>query len=194
MTKKGRNIIIFLIITIIITFTIMIKTVLSIKNNVENKVARLETTVDLDSDIFYLTDENYPDNPYDVASLYLEGYALIYGSFMDNEEVISIIIEQQRKLLAESILKRNTLSNQIKSVLISLEYLKLNSFEIKEINIDQPYPATEEGDEVVVKAIKIGTDGETYTFKYYLKQDDEGKWKITSWENENDKFNFQIKN
>lgn len=188
MTKHFKKIIIFLTTLIIIMTFILINIILSNQNSVANKVAKLEDTGDFSSDIFYLTKDNYPDNPYDVISLYLEAYSLIYGDFISNQEVISILLEQQRLLLDETILNRNSLSSQKKSLFESLGYLIESNFRISYIEIEEPYFTSEDENEVAVKVIKVDNNQEVYNFKYYLKLDSDGYWKITNWERDNNKY------
>lgn len=189
MTKKFKKIITFLIIIIIIMIFILINNILSLQNSLPNKITTLQQTLNLSNDIFYLTEDNYPDNPYDVLSLYLDAYSLIYGDFISNQEVVSILLQQQRLLLDDVILNDNSLEQQQKYLFNNLDYLIQNDFKIISITIEEPYFISD--DTVVIKAIKVDNQQEIYNFKYYLKKNPNGYWKIVNWENDNDKYTIQ---
>lgn len=185
MSTSFKKIIIFLTILILIILFILFRSIYSNQNSVQNRIAKLEKTLDLNQDIFNLTEKNYPDDPYKIALLYLDAYKLIYNDFISNKEVISILLEQQRLLLDESILESTSLKAQKSNLFKSLEYLEEKGIVIKNITTTEPSFTDETENEIVIKATKVDNQGTVYNFNYYLTRDQNNRWKIIKWENDN---------
>lgn len=203
--KKSNNnvskIITILIIILIIGLSIIFSFLALLPKNPNSKYFNkesLSSSEKIYSEILDLTEENYPETPEEVVYLYTESYKLLYGQKIKPKYIdtlLPIILQKQRLLLSEQLINDNTIENQTTKVKESMNILSKNKVKITMIQCNPVIYDQDNPDiayiNVIMQDNSVASD-ETgkYYFKYYLKRNSTGKWKITGYYPTDKEFNL----
>ena len=133
-------------------------------------------------------DDNYPGNAREVLKIYNRILKCCYNEELTDEQ-IKKLAEQNQKLFDEQLLEKNPLDQYVEKLKKDIEDYKSKKTTIANIAIQDLAEA--EGEErggykfcnLLVSYIVKDTKGlKTTNEKYYLREDDKGRWKILFWE------------
>ena len=131
----------------------------------------------------YDLENDYPRTPEDVIRQYSEVYNVIYGNFIQNEELILELVRQQRRFFATSLLEANSLEEQFIELMQSLFYLSEIDFYYighrqEEAQYDQNLNSL-----VTIDVVHYSRIRENFRISYLLELDpDTKRWKIKGWD------------
>ena len=133
-------------------------------------------------------DDNYPGNAREVLKIYNRILKCCYNEELTDEQ-IKKLAEQNQKLFDEQLLEKNPLDQYVEKLKKDIEDYKSKKTTIA--NIASQDLAEAEREErggykfcnLLVSYIVKDTKGlKTTNEKYYLREDDKGRWKILFWE------------
>lgn len=192
MTKKGNNLIgslfIFLVIFILIGFFVISRLRTGDESGYFNKEDQVGAKV-LYENINNISEENYPNTPDKVVSLYTDGFKLLYGDKIKDMSIVPNIVEKQRILLSDEIVASNSLEEQTENVLNSIKNIKEKKVKITTIDLKSTTYDSRNNKKAYVKVNKVDNLFQTYYYIYHLKLEGD-KWKITGWYNTDENYNI----
>ena len=133
-------------------------------------------------------DDNYPGNAREVLKIYNRILKCCYNEELTDEQ-IKKLAEQNQKLFDEQLLEKNPLDQYVEKLKKDIEDYKSKKTTIANIAIQELAEAEREERggykfcNLLVSYIVKDTKGlNTTNEKYYLREDDKGRWKILFWE------------
>ena len=133
-------------------------------------------------------DDNYPGNAREVLKIYNRILKFCYNEELTDEQ-IKKLAEQNQKLFDEQLLEKNPLDQYVEKLKKDIEDYKSKKTTIANIAIQELAEAEREERggykfcNLLVSYIVKDTKGlKTTNEKYYLREDDKGRWKILFWE------------
>ena len=133
-------------------------------------------------------DDNYPGNAREVLKVYNRILKCCYNEDLTDEQ-IKKLAEQNQKLFDEQLLEKNPLDQYVEKLKKDIEDYKSKKTTIANIAIQDLAEAEREERggykfcNLLVSYIVKDTKGlKTTNEKYYLREDDKGRWKILFWE------------
>ena len=133
-------------------------------------------------------DDNYPGNAREVLKIYNRILKCCYNEELTDEQ-IKKLAEQNQKLFDEQLLEKNPLDQYVEKLKKDIEDYKSKKTTIANIAIQDLAEAEREERggykfcNLLVSYIVKDTKGlNTTNEKYYLREDDKGRWKILFWE------------
>ena len=133
-------------------------------------------------------DDNYPGNAREVLKIYNRILKCCYNGELTDEQ-IKKLAEQNQKLFDEQLLEKNPLDQYVEKLKKDIEDYKSKKTTIANIAIQDLAEAEREERggykfcNLLVSYIVKDTKGlKTTNEKYYLREDDKGRWKILFWE------------
>jgi len=133
-------------------------------------------------------DDNYPGNAREVLKIYNRILKCCYNEELTDEQ-IKKLAEQNQKLFDEHLLEKNPLDQYVEKLKKDIEDYKSKKTTIANIAIQDLAEAEREERggykfcNLLVSYIVKDTKGlKTTNEKYYLREDDKGRWKILFWE------------
>lgn len=133
-------------------------------------------------------DDNYPGNAREVLKIYNRILKCCYNEELTDEQ-IKKLAEQNQKLFDEQLLEKNPLDQYVEKLKKDIEDYKSKKTTIANIAIQDLAEAEREERggykfcNLLVSYIVKDTKGlNTTNDKYYLREDDKGRWKILFWE------------
>ena len=133
-------------------------------------------------------DDNYPGNAREVLKIYNRILKCCYNEELTDEQ-IKKLAEQNQKLFDEQLLEKNPLHQYVEKLKKDIEDYKSKKTTIANIAIQDLAEAEREERggykfcNLLVSYIVKDTKGlKTTNEKYYLREDDKGRWKILFWE------------
>lgn len=133
-------------------------------------------------------DDNYPGNAREVLKIYNRILKCCYNEELTDEQ-IKKLAEQNQKLFDEQLLEKNLLDQYVEKLKKDIEDYKSKKTTIANIAIQDLAEAEREERggykfcNLLVSYIVKDTKGlKTTNEKYYLREDDKGRWKILFWE------------
>ena len=133
-------------------------------------------------------DDNYPGNAREVLKIYNRILKCCYNEELTDEQ-IKKLAEQNQKLFDEQLLEKNPLDQYVEKLKKDIEDYKSKKTTIANIAIQDLAEAEREERggykfcNLLVSYIVRDTKGlKTTNEKYYLREDDKGRWKILFWE------------
>lgn len=133
-------------------------------------------------------DDNYPGNAREVLKIYNRILKCYYNEELTDEQ-IKKLAEQNQKLFDEQLLEKNPLDQYVEKLKKDIEDYKSKKTTIANIAIQDLAEAEREERggykfcNLLVSYIVKDTKGlKTTNEKYYLREDDKGRWKILFWE------------
>lgn len=133
-------------------------------------------------------DNNYPGNAREVLKIYNRILKCCYNEELTDEQ-IKKLAEQNQKLFDEQLLEKNPLDQYVEKLKKDIEDYKSKKTTIANIAIQDLAEAEREERggykfcNLLVSYIVKDTKGlKTTNEKYYLREDDKGRWKILFWE------------
>ena len=192
MTKRGNNIIGTLFIGLVIFILIGFLIISRLKTGEESKYFNKEDQVGskiLYENIIKISEEDYPNSPDKVVSLYTDGFKLLYGDKIKDMSIVENIIDKQRILLSDEIVSSNSLEDQVNNVLININNLKEHKIKITTIELKTATYDSRDNKKAYVKVNKVDNLFQTYYYIYHLELEGD-KWKITGWYNTDENYNI----
>ena len=133
-------------------------------------------------------DDNYPGNAREVLKIYNRILKCCYNEELTDEQ-IKKLAEQNQKLFDEQLLEKNPYDQYVEKLKKDIEDYKSKKTTIANIAI-QDFAEAEREERggykfcnLLVSYIVKDTKGlKTTNEKYYLREDDKGRWKILFWE------------
>ena len=133
-------------------------------------------------------DDNYPGNAREVLKIYNRILKFCYNEELTDEQ-IKKLAEQNQKLFDEQLLEKNPLDQYVEKLKKDIKDYKDKKTTIANIAIQDLAEAEREERggykfcNLLVSYIVKDTKGlKTTNEKYYLREDDKGRWKILFWE------------
>ena len=133
-------------------------------------------------------DDNYPGNAREVLKIYNRILKCCYNEELTDEQ-IKKLAEQNQKLFDEQLLEKNPLDQYVEKLKKDIKDYKDKKTTIANIAIQELAEAEREERggykfcNLLVSYIVKDTKGlKTTNEKYYLREDDKGRWKILFWE------------
>ena len=133
-------------------------------------------------------DNNYPGNAREVLKIYNRILKCCYNEELTDEQ-IKKLAEQNQKLFDEQLLEKNPYDQYVEKLKKDIEDYKSKKTTIANIAIQDLAEAEREERggykfcNLLVSYIVKDTKGlKTTNEKYYLREDDKGRWKILFWE------------
>lgn len=133
-------------------------------------------------------DDNYPGNAREVLKIYNRILKCCYNEELTDEQ-IKKLAEQNQKLFDEQLLEKNPYDQYVEKLKKDIEDYKSKKTTIANIAIQDLAEAEREERggykfcNLLVSYIVKDTKGlKTTNEKYYLREDDKGRWKILFWE------------
>ena len=133
-------------------------------------------------------DDNYPGNAREVLKIYNRILKCCYNEELTDEQ-IKKLAEQNQKLFDEQLLEKNPYDQYVEKLKKDIEDYKSKKTTIANIAIQDLAEAEREERggykfcNLLVSYIVKDTKGlNTTNDKYYLREDDKGRWKILFWE------------
>lgn len=133
-------------------------------------------------------DDNYPGNAREVLKIYNRILKCCYNEELTDEQ-IKKLAEQNQKLFDEQLLEKNPYNQYVEKLKKDIEDYKSKKTTIANIAIQDLAEAEREERggykfcNLLVSYIVKDTKGlKTTNEKYYLREDDKGRWKILFWE------------
>ena len=133
-------------------------------------------------------DDNYPGNAREVLKVYNRILKCCYNEDLTDEQ-IKKLEEQNQKLFDEQLLEKNPLDQYVEKLKKDIKDYKDKKTTIANIAIQDLAEAEREERggykfcNLLVSYIVKDTKGlKTTNEKYYLREDDKGRWKILFWE------------
>lgn len=133
-------------------------------------------------------DDNYPGNAREVLKVYNRILKCCYNEDLTDEQ-IKKLAEQNQKLFDEQLLEKNPLDHYVEKLKKDIKDYKDKKTTIANIAIQDLAEAEREERggykfcNLLVSYIVKDTKGlKTTNEKYYLREDDKGRWKILFWE------------
>lgn len=133
-------------------------------------------------------DDNYPGNAREVLKIYNRILKCCYNEELTDEQ-IKKLAEQNQKLFDEQLLEKNPFDQYVEKLKKDIEDYKSKKTTIANIAIQDLAEAEREERggykfcNLLVSYIVKDTKGlKTTNEKYYLREDDKGRWKILFWE------------
>ena len=133
-------------------------------------------------------DDNYPGNAREVLKVYNRILKCCYNEDLTDEQ-IKKLAEQNQKLFDEQLLEKNPHDQYVEKLKKDIEDYKSKKTTIANIAIQDLAEAEREERggykfcNLLVSYIVKDTKGlKTTNEKYYLREDDKGRWKILFWE------------
>ncbi len=153
-----------------------------------NEEAQKENITKLDKTILKNLDEEYPASVHEVIKYYCSVLQCMFNGEVTDKQ-IDELIDKERALFDEELLKVNEYSEFVKGRYSEIKQYKKKKITMVKYIVDDndnvKYWQNKNAKMASVKA-KIYLGGEKYssfTQKYVLRQDEDSKWKILSWEN-----------
>ena len=133
-------------------------------------------------------DDNYPGNAREVLKVYNRILKCCYNEELTDEQ-IKKLAEQNQKLFDEQLLEKNPLDQYVEKLKKDIKDYKDKKTTIANIAIQDLAEAEREERggykfcNLLVSYIVKDTKGlKTTNEKYYLREDDKGRWKMLFWE------------
>ena len=133
-------------------------------------------------------DDNYPGNAREVLKIYNRILKCCYNEELTDEQ-IKKLAEQNQKLFDEQLLEKNPYDQYVEKLKKDIEDYKSKKTTIANIAIQDLAEAEREErggykfcNLLVSYIVKDTTGLKTTNEKYYLREDDKGRWKILFWE------------
>lgn len=135
-----------------------------------------------------VNEENYPQTPEEVVGYYLKGTRLLLGNMVKDESVIPQILRLQRLTYTQELANSTTLEQQEEQIKKDMESLFDKNICVVEC---QTLPIIFYENDISKGYVRVTLElnsGNKYYFKYYVKRDDNGFWRIEGFTNSNEKF------
>ena len=133
-------------------------------------------------------DDNYPGNAREVLKVYNRILKCCYNEELTDEQIKKLAVQNQ-KLFDEQLLEKNPLDQYVEKLKKDIKDYKDKKTTIANIAIQDLAEAEREERggykfcNLLVSYIVKDTKGlKTTNEKYYLREDDKGRWKILFWE------------
>ena len=187
MYKKAQNPIVVTIVMIILAFVVIGGFFLvrhSGERNQETRKNKTEVEKLMELDL----DENYPGTAREVLKINNRLMKCYYNEDLTDEQIKALAMQNQ-KLFDEELLKRNPYDAYVERLKKEIEAYKKSKVTI--INIGLQDLADAETEErggykfcnlLVSYFLKEGNGHKKTNHKYYLREDEKGRWKILFWE------------
>lgn len=153
-----------------------------------NEEAQKENITKLDKTMLKNLDEEYPASVHEVIKYYCNVLQCMFNGEVSDKQ-IDQLIDKERMLFDKELLKVNEYSEFVKGRYSEIKQYKKKKITIIKFLVDESdnikYWQNNKSKMASIK-VKIYLGGERYssfTQKYVLRQDEDSKWKILSWEN-----------
>ena len=153
-----------------------------------NEEAQKENITKLDKTILKNLEEEYPASVHEVIKYYCNVLQCMFNGEVSDKQ-IDQLIDKERMLFDKELLKVNEYSEFVKGRYSEIKQYKKKKITIVKFLVDESdnikYWQNNKSKMASIK-VKIYLGGERYssfTQKYVLRQDEDSKWKILSWEN-----------
>ncbi len=140
------------------------------------------------SELTEINEENYPQAPEEVVIDYLKGTRILYGDMIEDETVISSILRSQRLFYTQEILDSTSLEQQEENIKKDIKTLKESNVFIVECSTKPIIFYENDLNKGYVRVILEDSAGNKYYWKYYVKRDDNGFWKIEGYKRSDENF------
>lgn len=122
---------------------------------------------------------DYPKTPEAVLNFYDDTVCLLYDSGVTDYDMLKTVLEKQRELYASELLELNSLDEQLEKLLDALKEVDRRKLTITSIEHADMYFDAQDPDLCVISSITHlkGEEADLY-FNYYLKKDENGRYKI----------------
>jgi len=160
----------------------------------ENKEKGKESMTEVEKLLAHDLETNYPGNAREVIRFYNRLMKCFYNEELTEEELKGLA-DQARILFDVELLRRNPLDQYVEN--LKTEILLYKELQRTIINVElQDYDEvrfeTKGEDEIAsllsYYLIKEGTGSDSTYLRYYLREDEDGKWRILFWELSEEKF------
>lgn len=149
-----------------------------------------------DSDFSVNTDDNsdeeqktgYPQTPKELIAFYLKGTRLLYGDMVADETIIPNILRKQRLLYSSELIAQTTLEEQENSVKTDMANLKINNTCVVECAVGSVIFYENDMNKAYVCVTLESNLGSKSYWKYFVKRDDNGFWRIDAIQTSNETF------
>ena len=187
MYKKAQNPIVVIIVMIALAIFVIGGFFLARSIGTKNKEARnskteVEKLMELD------LDDNYPGTAREVLKINNRIMKCYYNEKLTDEQ-IKVLAKQNQKLFDEELLKRNPYDVYVERLKKEIEGYKKSKVTIINIGLQELAEAEKEErggykfcNLLVSYFLKEGNGHKKTNHKYYLREDENGKWKILFWE------------
>ncbi len=190
--KKARKGTVLTILIMLVVVAGIVAAFFWVRKN-RGKESRQEQT-EVEKLLEYDLEGNYPGNAREVVKTYNQIMKCFYNETLSDKELEGLA-GQIRILFDTELLKRNPLESYLESLELEIEEYKEKKRTISIITI-QDY------DDVLFETkgeyktasllscyrMKEGTEQIKSNIRYYLREDEEGKWRILFWELSNEDF------
>jgi len=134
--------------------------------------------------------ENYPQTPWQLMELYATAFFLLHGNFIVDEGVFMEVIEFQRELFTQELRDRNPAHYQLANHLMNLETFRqadavLRPSTVENIRYDHQGHRT-----ALAYVVHPFMAHENLYRVYHLEMDENDMWRINSWVEANEYFEF----
>ena len=106
----------------------------------------------------------------------------LYGGELADDEEIRELIRIQRNLLDPDLLEINPYEEQIEKVRLKVEEYKESGYKIIEIRQDVVKYEASNPKIAIIKVIQYTNSNTDNYLEYYLRQQENGTWRILAWE------------
>ncbi len=140
---------------------------------------------DYEKILSYDLNDKYPDTPIAIIGVYAETIEYLYGQTKKGEkktdENIQDVIYVQRKLLDQEVLDTNPEEVQVAKVKEEIQQLTKQGVYIISTKVMPEYVQAK-NDIYGVKAVQYTNKKGNNYLEYYLRKDNNNRWKIVGWE------------
>lgn len=154
----------------------------------ENSEENSDENLDENSEAASEENKDYPQTPEEVVELYLKGTRLLYGDMINDEAVIPFILRAQREMYTDELIESTPLENQEIIVKEDIKELKEANAYITECTTQPVIFYENDLTKGYVRVTLEDNGGGKHYWKYYLKRDDNGYWKIEGIKKSNESF------
>lgn len=135
-----------------------------------------------------LNTENYPQSPEEVVMYYLKGTRILYGDMVNDEAVIPDVLRAQRLMYSQEILDTTSLEQQEEAIKKDIKTLEDSNVCVVECSTMPIIFYEDNINKGYVRVILEDNVSNKYYWKYYVKRDDNGFWKIDGYIRSNETF------
>lgn len=124
----------------------------------------------------------YPTEPFAVMDLYKDTVLLLYGDIIINDDLLKEVIGIQRQFWSDELLSTTTEQQQFDNLKESLNTLYEKKVRVTKIDVTSTNYDPFNQDICTVNLSEYAINLNRLEWIYYLIKDDDGNWKINTWE------------
>lgn len=132
-------------------------------------------------------DGGYPGTAEEVVNLNNKIVQLYYGKMVKNEEILTELVDIQRKLFADELLDKNPRENQVETLLEAIDELYSQNVYVYKIEQGITYYSSNVN-MCIVPVTQTLINYENVYWNYFLRQDADGRWKIYTYMRADENF------